>query len=75
MANIASILGASGITLAHGSEDSDDEDDLHTIGDEEAGGGKISAVEDSDEKSGEYADDKSLKKETEPKDVTDKLVG
>jgi len=77
LANIASILGASGITLAqHDSEDSDDDDDeLHITGDEKTEGGKISALEESDEKTGEYIDDKGLNKDTKPKDVTDKLVG
>lgn len=72
LANIASILGASGITL-RASEDSDEEDDeLHIIGDDEGGQGKISAVD--DEAKEAYVDDKGIKGDTKPVDVTDKLV-
>lgn len=75
LANIASILGASGITL-RAPEDSDEEDDeLHIIGDEEGSEGKISAVDgEAGSAEGSYIDDKGLKGDTKPKDVTDKLV-
>ena len=78
LANIASILGASGITL-RAPEDSDEEDDeLHIIGDEESGEGKISEVDETggegDKAEGSYIDDKGLKGDTKPRDITDKLV-
>lgn len=52
LANIASILGASGITLRQQDDsDEDDEEELHIIDDkEDKGQGKISSVEDKDDK-------------------------
>lgn len=67
LANIASILGASGITFRP-ADDSDDEDEgeLHIIGEnDEAHGGS---------KDG-FIDNQAVDKGTKPVDVTDKLVG
>lgn len=64
LANIASILGASGITFKTPEDDSDEEGDLQLVGDDVKGG----------QASPSYMDDKALTGNTAPKDVTDKLV-
>ncbi|KAK4684189.1 protein phosphatase PTC2/3, partial [Tremellales sp. Uapishka_1] len=63
LANIASILGASGITFKQpdDSDDDDDDDDLHIIQDDEL-------------KPDGYMDGKALEEGTKPVDVTDKLA-
>jgi protein phosphatase 2C family protein 2/3 len=75
LANIASILGASGITFKpsdDSDEDEDDEDDLQIIGDESQSDVPESKIKEINQNS--YIDDKGLKGDTKPSDVTDKLV-
>jgi protein phosphatase 2C family protein 2/3 len=63
LANIASILGASGITLrqADDSDDEDEDDEKDEL--DSAAGAKAT-----------YLDDKAVKKGTKPVDITDDLV-
>lgn len=67
LASIASILSAQGITFRNPEDDSDEEGDLQLVGDDEKLG-------DSSDKSDVYMDDKGIKGNTAPKNVTDELV-
>lgn len=64
LANIASILSAQGITFRTPEEDSDEEGDLQLVGDDQ----KVPQGSDS------YIDDKGIKGDTAPKNITDELV-
>jgi len=80
LANIASILGASGITFKPADDsDDEDEDELHIISDEKipprgnlaelsSGSGHRSEIGDG------YLDNQALDKMTKPVDITDSLV-
>ncbi|WVR05577.1 hypothetical protein IAU60_002596 [Kwoniella sp. DSM 27419] len=64
LANIASILGASGITFRPSYDSDDDDDDVQIIGDDS---------KDKEDTGGAYIDDKGLEGKDKPKDVTDDL--
>lgn len=63
LANIASILGASGITFKQPDDSDDDDEDF----------GALQII--GDKPDGTYIDGKGLDKETKPKDVTNDMVG
>lgn len=68
LANIASILGASNITFKPAADDSDDEDDEHQIEQME----ERPILDEAEDKP--FIDNKALKRNTKPVDVTDQLV-
>ena len=80
LANIASILGASGITFKPADDsDDDDEGDLHVVGDQENQNLAEAAVSSSggvtmEDKAEGYLDNKALDQDTQPVDVTESLV-
>ncbi|KAK8865620.1 hypothetical protein IAR55_000764 [Kwoniella newhampshirensis] len=71
LANIASILGASGITFRPTYDSDDDDEEIQIIGDSAEGG--IDPNADKPTTPVAYIDDKAEKGDTKPKDVTDKI--
>ncbi|WWD18203.1 hypothetical protein CI109_102653 [Kwoniella shandongensis] len=70
LANIASILGASGITFRPTYDSDDDDEEIQIIGDSGEGGIDPSADKPAP---GTYLDTKGEKEGTKPKDVTDEI--
>lgn len=76
LANLASILGSSGISFKQVDDSDDEDDELHIIGDKGVPRqeGEMSEIGTKDEKSDEYIDSKALETDTKPSDITESLV-
>ena len=77
MANIASILGASGITFKPSDDSDDEDDDLEMIVDgdtRQSGNGSAKGAEGKSEEVDGYSDNKALDNGTKPVDITNSLV-